>query len=57
MSDINCTHNCRHQSNGKCTLNRTASVSQCIDDNFSIDCPYFETSLKEEHSNTKEFLK
>lgn len=57
MSDINCTYQCRHQSDGKCTLNRTASVSQCIDDDFSIDCPYFETSLKEDLSNPKEYLK
>ncbi|HHW67078.1 MAG TPA: hypothetical protein GXX16_05135 [Epulopiscium sp.] len=57
MSDINCTHQCRHQLDGKCTLDRTTSVSQCIDDDFSIDCPYFETSLKEGYSHPKEYLK
>jgi len=44
--DINCTYDCRHQTYGKCTLNTGSNVSQDIDENFSMDCPYYEASQR-----------
>lgn len=40
MTNINCSANCNHESNGKCTLNHI-SVSSSFTDK-GADCAYFE---------------
>jgi len=38
--DINCTHTCHYQFDGKCTLNELPIQTQSINASPDIDCPY-----------------
>jgi len=40
--DINCTHRCFHQYDGKCTLNELQGFTQtAVTATHDIDCPYY----------------
>jgi hypothetical protein len=38
--DINCTHNCVYQSDGKCTLDQLPSMTSQLHYSSHTDCPY-----------------
>ena len=42
--DINCTHKCHHQYDGKCTLNQLPGYSQTVYTANDVDCPYYSES-------------
>jgi hypothetical protein len=39
--DINCTHKCLYQHEGKCGLQEVPSFSQAAYSNSGVDCPYY----------------
>ena len=39
--DINCTHKCFYQHDGKCTLKELPTYIQNIQTSTEVDCPYF----------------
>ncbi len=39
--DINCTHTCFYQQNGKCTLNELPAQTTNSFTSYDIDCPYY----------------
>ncbi len=39
--DINCTHACFYQSDGKCNLNELPAYTQNSFAAHNIDCPYY----------------
>jgi len=41
--DINCTHSCFYQQDGKCTLHHLPTAMQSTNENTDIDCPYYAT--------------
>ncbi|WP_058486567.1 hypothetical protein [Defluviitalea phaphyphila] len=59
MININCSYKCSHQLDGKCTLKTASNVSKYTDENYSIDCPYFENKNihKKNLSSLKSSLK
>lgn len=52
MTNINCSANCRHESNGICTLNYVSVSSNFT--GFGADCAYFEPRSRNlENSNNR----
>lgn len=45
MMNINCSLNCSHEQNGKCTLNHVVPIS-CFS-NHNSDCAYFQPKVSE----------
>jgi len=39
--DINCTHKCFYQHDGKCTLKELPTLTQGIHTSDEVDCPYY----------------
>ncbi|MCL2572700.1 MAG: hypothetical protein FWE11_09890 [Defluviitaleaceae bacterium] len=39
--DINCTHTCFYQTEGKCTLRELPSFVNTAYNAYDIDCPYY----------------
>jgi len=39
--DINCTHACAHQQDGKCRMTDIAAASRSATPGGCADCPYF----------------
>ncbi|MCT4687336.1 hypothetical protein [Vallitalea sp.] len=40
--DINCTHNCIYQKEGKCNLSVSVTLNNISNNkNVNIDCPYY----------------
>ncbi|GKX31675.1 hypothetical protein SH1V18_41550 [Vallitalea longa] len=40
--DINCTHNCIYQKDGKCNLSVSVTLNNISNNkNINIDCPYY----------------
>jgi len=42
--DINCTHSCFYQQEGKCTLNELPTVVNNTFAAHDVDCPYYHES-------------
>ncbi|MCL1843169.1 MAG: hypothetical protein FWF79_05100 [Defluviitaleaceae bacterium] len=39
--DINCTHSCMYQHDGKCTLRELPAATQTSYSGSGVDCPYY----------------
>lgn len=52
MTNINCSANCRHESNGICTLNYVSVSSNFT--GIGADCAYYEPRVPDPESSNKE---
>jgi len=43
--DINCTHGCFYQQEGKCTLKELPAFTQSTFTAHDVDCPYYSESF------------
>jgi hypothetical protein len=50
MTNINCSVNCNHENNGKCTLNHISISSNLT--GIGADCAYFEPRQRQGESSS-----
>ena len=44
--DINCTHTCFYQQEGKCNLKELPAVTNNVFTAYDVDCPYYHEAPK-----------